>query len=203
TLTQSVRFWFDPACPFAWITSRWMREVEQVRDVAVDFNIISLGVLNEGKDDPNDLKTQNTWQGARVAMAVRQRHGAEIVGQFYTAADTSMHNEGDGMDSYEQAHNEALDEIGVEDRDEILSESQIDTYDQDLRDSTKNALSLVANDVCTPVIAIGESAFFGPVMTRIARGEQAGKIWDGFANVVEFPYFYELKRARTTELDFS
>jgi len=202
-LTQSVRFWFDPACPFAWITSRWMREVEQVRDVAVDFNIISLGVLNEGKDDPNDLETQNKWQGARVAMAVRQRHGADKVGEFYTAAGTRIHNEHYGMDRYEEALSEALEEIGVEDRDEILSESQNDTYDQDLRDSTKNALSLVGNDVGTPIIAIGESAFFGPVMTRIARGEQAGKIWDGFANVVEFPYFYELKRARTTELDFS
>src|SRR5699024_8925713 len=180
-----------------------MREVEQVRDVAVDFNIISLGVLNEGKDDPNDLKTQNTWQGARVAMAVRQRHGAEKVGQFYTAAGTRIHNEGYGMDRYEQALTEALDEIGVEDRDEIISESQNDTYEQVLSYSTKNALSLVGNDVGTPDLAIGEAAFFGPVMTRIARGEQAGKICDGFANVVEFPYFYELKLARTTEPDFS
>lgn len=202
-MTQTVRFWFDPACPFAWVTSRWMREVAQVRDVYVDFNVISLGVLNEAKDDQNAPKTKALWQGARVALAVRERHGAEKVAEFYTAAGTRIHNQGYGTERYAEALSEALEEINVSDAAELLDESKTDTYDQGLRDSTKAALALVGDDVGTPIIAIGDAAFFGPVMTRIPRGEQAGKIWDGFSTLVEFPYFYELKRDRNTELDFS
>lgn len=202
-MTQTVKFWFDPACPFAWITSRWIREVEQVRDIKVDFNVISLGVLNENKQDQNDPETQALWQGARVALAVRERHGADKVAEFYTAAGTLIHNEGYGTERYAEALPEALQTIGVPDAVEILDESKTDTYDQGLRDSTKAALALVGDDVGTPIIAIDDSAFFGPVMTRIPRGEQAGKIWDGFSTLVEYPYFYELKRDRNTELDFS
>ncbi|GAA2043138.1 DsbA family protein [Yaniella flava] len=202
-MTKTVKFWFDPACPFAWITSRWMKEVEQVRDVKVDFNVISLGVLNEGKDDPDDPETHKKWQGARTALAVRERHGAEKVSEFYTAAGTRIHNQGYGLDRYDEALTEALEEIGVEDASEIFEASKQDTYDDGLRESTKAALSLVGNDVGTPIIAIGDSAFFGPVMTRIARGEEAGAIWDGFDALVTFPYFYELKRARNSDLDFS
>lgn len=202
-MSQTVKFWFDPACPFAWITSRWIREVEEVRDVHVDFNVISLGVLNEAQDDPNNPETTKKWQGARVALAVRERHGADKVADFYTAAGTRIHNEGYGLERYDEALREALEEVGVDDAAEIMEASLQQTYDQGLRDSTAQALDLVGNDVGTPIIAIGDSAFFGPVMTRIPRGEQAGKIWDGFAALVEFPYFYELKRARNSELDFS
>lgn len=202
-MSQTVKFWFDPACPFAWITSRWMLEVANVRDVTVDFQVISLGVLNESKDDPSDPSTAKKWQGARVALAVRERHGADKVAEFYTAAGTRIHNEGYGLDRYEEALTEALADLGIADADEIMADSEKDTLDQGLRDSTAAALKLVGDDVGTPIIAIGDSAFFGPVMTRIPRGEEAGKIWDGFSTLVEYPYFYELKRARTTDLDFS
>lgn len=202
-MSQTVQFWFDPACPFAWITSRWIREVEQVRDIKVDFRVISLGVLNEDKQDQDEPRTKAIWQGARVALAVRERHGAEKVADFYTAAGTRIHNEGYGTERYDEALPEALEEIGVSDAAEIIEASTTNTYDDGLRESTKAALSLVGDDVGTPIIAIGESAFFGPVMTRIPRGEEAGKVWDGFAALVEYPYFYELKRARNTDLDFS
>src|SRR5699024_2400327 len=152
SLAQTVKFWFDPACPFAWITSRWIREVEQVRDIKVDFEVISLGVLNEKTQDQDDPHTKATWQGARTALAVRERHGAEKVSEFYTAAGTRIHNEGYGLDDYEAALSEALEEIGVDDATEILEESQKETYDQGLRDSTKTALSLVGDDVGTPII---------------------------------------------------
>lgn len=202
-MAQTVKFWFDPACPFAWITSRWISEVEQARGINVDFQVISLGVLNEEHEDQEDPQTQSKWQGARAAIAVRQRHGADKVAEFYTAAGTRIHNEGYGLERYDAALSEALEEIGVEDAAEILEESKTSSCDDALRESTKNALSLVGNDVGTPIIAIGDSAFFGPVMTRIPRGEEAGKLWDGFAALVEYPYFYELKRARTSDLDFS
>ncbi|HJF15454.1 MAG TPA: DsbA family protein [Enteractinococcus helveticum] len=202
-MAQTVKFWFDPACPFAWITSRWIREVEQVRDIKVDFEVISLGVLNEKTQDQDDPDTKATWQGARTALAVRERHGAEKVSEFYTAAGTRIHNEGYGIQRYDDALKEALKEIGVHDANEIFEESKKDTYDEGLRESTRCALELVGDDVGTPIIAIGDSAFFGPVMTRIPRGEEAGKIWDGFATLVEYPYFYELKRARSTQPEFS
>ena len=202
-MAQTVKFWFDPACPFAWITSRWIREVEQVRDITVDFQVISLGVLNEKNQDQDDPRTKAIWQGARAAIAVRQRHGAAKVSEFYTAAGTRIHNEGYGTERYDDALSEALEEIGIEDAEQILAESTTDACDEALRESTKAALALVGNDVGTPIIAIGESAFFGPVMTRIPRGEEAGKLWDGFVTLAEYPYFYELKRARNTDLDFS
>lgn len=202
-MAQTVKFWFDPACPFAWITSRWIREVEQVRDIKVDFQVISLGVLNEKNQDQDAPRTKAIWQGARTAIAVRQRHGADKVSEFYTAAGTRIHNEGYGTDRYDEALSEALQEIGIEDAEQILAESKTEACDEALRESTKAALSLVGNDVGTPIIAIGESAFFGPVMTRIPRGEEAGKLWDGFVTLAEYPYFYELKRARNTDLDFS
>lgn len=92
-MPQTVKFWFDPACPFAWITSRWITEVEKVRDINVDFHVISLGVLNEDKQDQDDPGTKAVWQGARVALAVRERHGADKVAEFYTAVGTRVHNE--------------------------------------------------------------------------------------------------------------
>ena len=202
-MTQPIKFWFDPACPFAWITSRWITEVEKVRDINVDFNVISLGVLNEDHQDQDDPGTKAIWQGARVALAVRERHGADKVAEFYGAAGTRIHNEGYGTDRYHEALPEALKEIGVSDADDIIEASTTSTYDEGLRESTKQALSLVGNDVGTPIIAIGDTGFFGPVLTRIPRGEEAGKLWDGFVALVEYPYFSELKRARHGDLDFS
>lgn len=201
-MAQSVRFWFDPACPFAWVTSRWITEVATVRDITVDFNVISLGVLNEDKQDQNDPGTKAIWQGARTALAVRERHGTQKVAEFYTEAGTRIHNQGYGVDRYDEALPEALKAIGLSDAEDILTASQDTSYDEGLRESTKTALSLVGNDVGTPIIAIGDSAFFGPVLTRIPRGEEAGKLWDGFEALVNYPYFYELKRSRSTSPEF-
>lgn len=202
-MTEAVQFWFDPACPFAWITSRWVKEVEKVRDIDIDFKVISLGVLNEARQDQNDPGTQRLWQGARTALAVRERHGVDKVSEFYTAAGTRIHTNGYGTDRYAEALTEALEEIGVADAAEILEASKTETYDDGLRESTNEALALVGNDVGTPIIALGESAFFGPVMTRIPHGEEAGQLWDGFATLVQYPHFSELKRARSGDLDFS
>ena len=201
-MTQTVKFWFDPACPFAWITSRWITEVEKVRDITVDFNVISLGVLNEEKQDQNDPETKAIWQGARTAQLVRERHGADKVAEFYTAAGTRIHNEGYGVERYSDALPEALNEIGVDDADQILEASTTDASNEALRASTKDALSYVGDDVGTPIIVVGDKGFFGPVLTRIPRGEDAGKLWDGFSILVEYPAFAELKRARDGELDF-
>lgn len=179
-----------------------MREVETVRDISVDFHVISLAVLNEEKQDQQDPGTIALWQGARASLAVRERHGATKVADFYTAAGTLIHNQGFGVDRYDEVLPAALQEIGIDDAQDILEAITTDTYDEGLRTSTRNALDLVGNDVGTPVIAVGDTAFFGPVITRIPRGEEAGKLWDGFQALLNYPYFYELKRARTTSPEF-
>ena len=125
------------------------------------------------------------------------------VAEFYTAAGTRIHNEGYGVERYSDALPEALNEIGVDDADQILEASTTDASNEALRASTKDALSYVGDDVGTPIIVVGDKGFFGPVLTRIPRGEDAGKLWDGFSILVEYPAFAELKRARDGELDFS
>ena len=195
-----VDFYFDSTCPFAWITSRWILEVEKVRDVSVNFKIMSLSVLNEGRDlDPGYMANlEKAWLPARAAMQVRERHGAEALGPWYTAVGTRIHEQGNK--DYEAVVREALAELGHDA--DILEAAQTDALDEQLRASQKEAEDLVGNDVGTPVVSFNGTAFFGPVMTRIPRGEDAGRIFDGAVALADFPYFYEIKRARTTDPQF-
>lgn len=195
-----VDFYFDSTCPFAWITSRWILEVEKVRDVSVNFKIMSLSVLNEGRDlDPGYMKNlEKAWLPARAAMQVRERHGAEALGPWYTAVGTRIHEQGNR--DFEAVVREALAELGHDA--DILDAAKTDALDEQLRASQKEAEDLVGNDVGTPVVSFNGTAFFGPVMTRIPRGEDAGRIFDGAVALADFPYFYEIKRARTTDPQF-
>lgn len=198
--TTAVDFYFDSTCPFAWITSRWILEVQQVRDITVDFKIMSLSVLNEGRDlDPGYREhIEAAWLPARAAMQVRERHGAEVLGDWYTFVGTRIHNE--GQKDYEAVIAAALEHFGYEP--EILEAAETDVLDEKLRAAQHEAQDLVGDDVGTPVLALDGTAFFGPVMTRIPRGEDAGRIFDGAVALAAFPYFYELKRARTTSPEF-
>ena len=196
----AVDFYFDSTCPFAWITSRWILEVEKVRDISVDFKIMSLAVLNEGRDLDPDYRRHidAAWLPARAAMQVRERHGAEALADWYTFVGTRIHNEGDK--DYEAVIAAALEHFGYEA--EILEAAKTDAVDDKLRAAQQAAQDLVGDDVGTPVVALDGTAFFGPVMTRIPRGEEAGRIFDGAVALAGFPYFYELKRARTTSPEF-
>jgi len=197
---QTVDFWFDSTCPFAWITSRWMLEVEKVRPVTVHWHVMSLSVLNEDRDlDPGYRKAMDrAWLPARAATQVWDRHGDEVLGRYYTAVGTRIHDQGNK--DYEAVIAEALAELDLEP--EILEAARTEALDERMRASHQEGIDKVGDDVGTPVVAFGGTAFFGPVMTRIPRGEDAGRIFDGAVALAGFPYFYELKRSRTTSPEF-
>lgn len=195
-------FWFDPLCPWAWMTSRWMLEVEKVRDVEVRWHVMSLAVLNEDRLDelPEEYREllEKAWAPVRVVVAAQQKHGDDIVGPLYTALGTRFHNRGEGPTR--EAIVAALGDVGLPA--ELVEYADSDAYDAELRASHKEGIDKVGQDVGTPVIAVpgadGEQiAFFGPVVTPAPKGEEAAKLWDGTLLVASIPGFYEIKRTRT------
>jgi hypothetical protein len=199
--TTEAEFWFDPACPFAWITSRWILEVEKVRDVKVTWRIMSLAYLNEDKDIPDDYRAflKDAWQPVRVCMAVNEKFGQEKLAEIYTALGTRRHLE--KKDFTREVIEDALASVGLPV--ELADAMDDATYDDAIKASHHLGMDQVGNEVGTPTIAMNGSAFFGPVISKAPKGEEAGKLWDGFQLVTAYPYVYELKRARTHDLDFS
>nr|BFD84831.1 DsbA family protein [Streptomyces sp. Xyl84] len=206
-----VDFWFDPLCPWAWMTSRWVLEVEKQRDIEIRWHIMSLAVLNEPKLDElpeeyRELLTTKAWAPVRVVTAAWQKHGDDILGPLYTALGTRFHNQGQGPTR--EAIADALAEVGLP-ADLIDYADQEDfEFDAELRASHKEGIDKVGQDVGTPVIALpgadGEQiAFFGPVVTPVPQGEEALRLWDGTIAVASVPGFYEIKRTRTAAPDFS
>jgi protein-disulfide isomerase-like protein with CxxC motif len=195
-------FWFDPLCPWAWLTSRWMLEVEKQRPVEVRWHVMSLAVLNENRLDEmpeqyRELMRTTAWGPVRVCVAAEQEHGSEVLGPLYTALGTRFHHQGRDKDRATIA--EALREVGLPE--ELADAAGSDRWDAELRASHKAGIDLVGQDVGTPVIAVpgadGERiAFFGPVVTPAPKGEAAARLWDGTLLVAGTPGFYEIKRTR-------
>jgi hypothetical protein len=177
------------------MTSRWMMEVEQVRPVDVTWSVMSLSVLNEGRDLPADYRAmmERAWGPVRVIIAAAEQYGDKVVKPLYDALGTRIHLGGEK--DYTAVLVPALEEVGL---DHSLAEAATtDAHDAALRTSHQRAMDLVGDEVGTPVIAVNGEAFFGPVVSPSPRGEAAGRLWDGCVLVAGTPGFFEIKRSRT------
>jgi hypothetical protein len=206
-----VDFWFEPLCPWSWITSRWILEAQKTRDIDVAFHVMSLVVLNEGDlphqlDDPEMMR--KVWAPVRVSMAAAQTAGSEILGPLYTAMGRRIHHKG----------NKGFHDVVARNFDEIIAESlqdvglpaglaeaaTMEVFDDALRRSNRECMDVPGAGIGTPTIHLNGVAFFGPVITRFPRGEEAARLWDAAVILASYPDFWELKRGRTenTEPEF-
>jgi hypothetical protein len=201
---EDVQFWFDPLCPWAWITSRWMLEVEQVRPVRADWRIMSLAYLNlvqhEGKGLSEEYvaRMSKAWGPVRVCAAAAADAGPGVLGPLYTAIGTRLHNQGRRDDP--AVLPEALQEAGLPVW--LADAAETTEFDEAIKKSHHEAFDEVGLDVGTPVVRIRGKALFGPVITPAPKGEAAGDLWDGLVLVSKADGFFELKRSRDRKPSF-
>jgi protein-disulfide isomerase-like protein with CxxC motif len=190
-----AEFWFDPICPWAWMTSRWILEVTKVRPIEVKWNLFSLAHLNRDKELSEDYKSKliKSWQTTRVIAAAQRLKGDEITLPLYTAISSRIHIGKRDVD--QPLFEEALSELGLPT--ELANSASDETLNEFIIESHERGIKLVGNDVGPPIISVNGTAFFGPVISPAPKGEAAGKLWDGVLGVASYPGFFEIKRSRT------
>ena len=196
-----VDFWFDPSCPWAWMTSRWVDEVARLRALDVSWHVMSLAVLNENNTDLSDHYKQflpRALRYTRLVTAVAELHGADLIKPLYDALGTRIHP-GGSIDA-DTVMAEALAELGLPA--ELVAHADTDEFEPQLRASHADGIGRVGQDVGTPVIAVNGTAFFGPVISPAPKGEQAAALWDGVVAVAAYDGFFEIKRSRTRDPQF-
>jgi 2-hydroxychromene-2-carboxylate isomerase len=200
-LSTEVEFWFDPSCPWAWMTSRWVDEVSKYRDLDVTWKIMSLAVLNENNEVSDSHRSffPRALRYTRLVTAVQQLHGQQFVKPLYDALGERIHP--GGSKDPDTVIPEALAEVGLPA--ELAKYSLTDEFDEQMRASHFDGIDRVGQDVGTPVIAVNGVAFFGPVISPAPHGDEAVRLWDGTVAVASYPGFFEIKRTRTAEPIFS
>ncbi len=199
-MSQQVDLWVDPACPWAWITSRWLLEAAAVRDLDVRFHVMSLAVLNENRELSEEYTKWLTtaMRPVRVLIAAEERHGNDVVEGLYSAMGTRRHVRQEK--DWDEIIAKSLADVGLED--DLAAAADVTDLDARLRASHAEGMDPVGYDVGTPVIHVGDIAFFGPVVTPAPNGEAAGTLFDGVMMVSSTPGFFEIKRARIDEPSF-
>ncbi len=203
-MNEDVQFWFDPLCPWAWITSRWMHEVEKVRPVTTDWRIMSLAYLNLVQHEGKGLSAEylermaRAWGPVRVCAAAAEHAGPDVLGPLYTAVGIRFHNQGRREDPGVLA--EALAAAGLPES--LAGAAESAEFDEAIKASHHEAFDEVGLDVGTPVLRIRGKALFGPVITPAPKGEAAGRLWDGLVLVSQADGFFELKRSRDRRPSF-
>ena len=194
-MTDTVKFWFDPSCPWAWMTSRWVDEVASQRDLDVTWNVMSLAVLNEDNDVSEEYAAffPRALRYTRLVQAAQELHGQATVKALYDALGTRIHP--GGSTNPDEVIPAALAEVGLPA--DFAAWADSEHYDPEMRASHFDGMHRVGQDVGTPVIAVNDVAFFGPVISPVPRGEAATKLWDGVVAVAAYPGFFEMKRTRT------
>jgi len=192
---SNVQFWFDPICPWAFMTSRWLLEVEKIRDISITWNLFSLAHLNRDKEVAPEYKAKliRSWQATRVIAAAQEKSGPEITLPLYSAISSRIHLK--KMDVGHELFAQALIEVGADA--ELAGAENDSSFDKTIIASHEVGIGLVGSDVGTPIIAVEGIAFFGPVISPAPKGEEAGKLWDGVLLSASYPGFFEIKRSRT------
>lgn len=200
-MTVPVTFWFDVSCPFCWMTAQWIKEVDRVRDIDLEFVPMSLSVLNDGRDIPEDYaeKMKANWGPARVFAKVKSEQ-PDKVEELYLTMGRMVHEDGEnskaGFGAYDEVIATALERVGL---DASYAEvANTETMDATLREYHQSGMDAVGEDTGTPIVKIGDAAaFFGPVISRMPEGEDAGEVFDAVARLAQFEHFYSVNRART------
>ena len=200
-MTDSVDFWFDPSCPWAWMTSRWVDEVARLRNLDVTWHVMSLAVLNEDQDVSAEYAAffPRALKYTRLVAAAAELHGQPMVKALYDALGTQIHP--GGSNNPDEVIPAALAEVGLPASFAAFADSE--EYDPQMRASHFDGINRVGQDVGTPVIAVNGVAFFGPVISPAPRGDAALALWDGVVALASYDGFFELKRSRTREPIFT
>lgn len=196
-MSDSVKFWFDPSCPWAWMTSRWVDEVARLRGFVVEWHVMSLAVLNENAEVSEEYAAffPRALKYTRLVQAAQELHGQETVKALYDALGTRIHREQNS--NPDEVIPAALAEIGLPA--EFAAWADSVDFDEQMRASHFDGINRVGQDVGTPVIAVNDVAFFGPVISPAPMGDQALALWDGVVAMAAYDGFFELKRSRTRD----